>query len=259
MTPQEKDLITQLLGRLQQQAAQGAPHDPEAAALIRSAMTAIPDAPYYLVQTVLVQDMALNEAQHRLSDLEAQLAAAKAAPPPAAPVSFLGNRSASVPASGPWGAASPSPPPPQPTGPVWTQSGAAAQPGYATQPGYPPQPMMAPLAAPSASGGFLRQAATTAAGVAGGALLFQGIQSLFGPHYGSGFMGGMPMQPGLGETVVNNYYGSDPASSDVPAADQSFGADPGNDPGLFQADDTNFDTDGGDWGGGDDGSGNIDV
>jgi uncharacterized protein len=34
--------------------------------------------------------------------------------------------------------------------------------------------------------GFLRQAATTAAGIAGGALLFQGIESLFGPHYGSG-------------------------------------------------------------------------
>ncbi len=65
---------------------------------------------------------------------------------------------------------------------------------------------MAPLAMPGASSGFLRQAATTAAGIAGGALLFQGISSLFGPHYGGGFLSGMPQQPGLGETVINNYY-----------------------------------------------------
>ena len=57
-------------------------------------------------------------------------------------------------------------------------------------------------------GGFLRSAAATAAGVAGGALLFQGIESLFGNHYAGGLMGG-GMTPGLGETVVNNYYGSD--------------------------------------------------
>ena len=38
---------------------------------------------------------------------------------------------------------------------------------------------MAPLAMPGASSGFLRQAATTAAGIAGGALLFEGISSLF--------------------------------------------------------------------------------
>ena len=47
----------------------------------------------------------------------------------------------------------------------------------------------------------------TAAGVAGGALLFQGISSLFGNHYAGGLMSG-GMTPGLGETVVNNYYGS---------------------------------------------------
>lgn len=59
-------------------------------------------------------------------------------------------------------------------------------------------------------GGFLRSAAATAAGVAGGALLFQGIESLFGHHYAGDLMGA-GMTPGLGETVVNNYYGSDAA------------------------------------------------
>lgn len=61
---------------------------------------------------------------------------------------------------------------------------------------------------------FLRSAGTTAAGVAAGALAFEGIRSMFGgaehmfgfgnqPHMGgSSFLGG----GGQGETVVNNYY-----------------------------------------------------
>ncbi len=66
----------------------------------------------------------------------------------------------------------------------------------------------------SGAGGFLRSAATTAAGVAGGALLFQGIELLFGHSAGGGFLGGgQGMTPGLGETVVNNYYGSDGAGN----------------------------------------------
>ena len=83
---------------------------------------------------------------------------------------------------------------------------------------------------PGAGSGFLRQAATTAAGIAGGALLFQGIQSLFGPHYGGGFLSGMPPQPGISETV-NNYYGdqSAPGSTQADAAgsdqDRSFAND----------------------------------
>jgi len=71
-------------------------------------------------------------------------------------------------------------------------------------------------------GGFLRSAAATAAGIAGGALLFQGIQSMFG----HGALSGVPQQAGLSETVINNYYGSD-----TPAADyQSAGYDPGSSP-----------------------------
>jgi hypothetical protein len=38
---------------------------------------------------------------------------------------------------------------------------------------------------PSQTSGFLRNAAAAAAGVAGGALLFQGINSLFSGHHGS--------------------------------------------------------------------------
>jgi hypothetical protein len=49
----------------------------------------------------------------------------------------------------------------------------------------------------------MRQAGTTAAGVAGGALLFEGISGLFGGHRGGfGFGGGF----GGPTEVVNNYY-----------------------------------------------------
>lgn len=230
MTPQERDLITNLLGRLKAQAGQ--PKDSEAEALIRQGMAEQPDAPYLLVQTVLIQDMALNSAQGRIAELERQLAQGK--PEPQQPASFLGGAGrGSVPTAGPWSrAAQPEPAPAAPRG-AWTQSGGAA-------PAAPPMaaaPMMGqPAMMPGAGSGFLRQAATTAAGIAGGALLFQGIQSLFGPHYGGGFMSGMPMQPGISETVVNNYY-DQPAGPDLRQADlddRSAGMAP--DPGQDYAD-----------------------
>jgi uncharacterized protein len=210
MTPQERDLITSLFARLQQAANQ--PKDSDADALIRERAAQHPDAPYLLVQTVLIQDMALAEAHSRIKDLEQELAAAKSAPAAApAPTSFLAGARGSVPSSGPWRAAGPAPAQQPASGPVWTQSG-APQAAPTT---------MAPLAMPGASSGFLRQAAATAAGIAGGALLFQGISSLFAPHYGN-VLAGMTPQPGLGETVVNNDYSDDPQQ----------------DPGLVQADDS---------------------
>jgi hypothetical protein len=73
-------------------------------------------------------------------------------------------------------------------------------------------------APPAQSGGhsFLRSAATTAAGVAAGALAFEGIRSMLGggPNLfgGGGWGGGVPGGSFLGnapgETIVNNYYDS---------------------------------------------------
>ena len=214
MNPQEKELLTTLLDRVKNAPRQD--KDPEADALIRQAMAAQPDLPYYLTQTVLIQDLSLHQAQQRIADLEKQLADAQQAAKPTVG-SFLGGLFGSRPpaqASGPAQAG-----PPQ-AGP-WTRSPQVAaappaqpygQPGYAPQPGYGQQPMggggFMGGGMGGAGGGFLRSAAATAAGVAGGALLFQGISSLFGNHYAGGLMSG-GMTPGLGETVVNNYYGND--------------------------------------------------
>ena len=229
MTPQEKDLITTLLGRLKN--AGGQAKDPEADALIGQAMREQPDAPYYLVQTVLIQDLSLHAAQSRIADLEKQLADAQQA---AKPTSFLGGLFGSRPST-PGGGDTPS------AGP-WTRSPQAAaappqqpygQPGYAPpgyqQPGYG-QPMQQGGGfmggGMGGGGGFLRSAAATAAGVAGGALLFQGISSLFGNHY-AGSLTGAGMTPGLGESVTNNYYGSD-AGSDFSGGAAGAGSDYSN-------------------------------
>jgi hypothetical protein len=265
MTPQEKDLLTTLLDRLRNTPRQ--PKDPEADASIRQAANEQPDLPYYLVQTVLIQDLSLHQAQQRIADLEKQVAdAQQSAKPPAG--SFLGGLFGQRPPSPAAGSS--------PAGP-WTRSPqvAAAPPaqpygqqGY-SQPG-PAQPMggagsmLGGAGGAMGGGGFLRSAAATAAGVAGGALLFQGISSLFGNHYAGGLTGAS-MTPGLGETVVNNYYGSDAGggdwSSDPGGAAggdyTSAGFDPGagggdyssSDPGNqdFSSDQDWDSGDGGDW------------
>ncbi len=264
MNPQEKELLTTLLDRVKNAPRQD--KDPEADALIRQALAAQPDLPYYLTQTVLIQDLSLHQAQQRIADLEKQLADAQQAARPTVG-SFLGGLFGSrppAPASGPAQAG------PQ-AGP-WTRSPQVAaappaqpygQPGYAQQPGYGQQPTGGGFMGGGmggAGGGFLRSAAATAAGVAGGALLFQGISSLFGNHYAGGLMSG-GMTPGLGETVVNNYYGSDAGaaggdwSSDPGGASGDWSSDPGGAGGDWSSDagvaDTgqDFSSDQ-DWGGG---------
>jgi hypothetical protein len=154
MQSQERDLIAGLFGRLQQFESQ--PRDPEAEALIRDFVVRQPASPYLLVQTVLVQEQALKAAQERIAELEAKAGAAPAA------AGFLG----SAPRIGPWGS--------QP------QAAAPQAPVPSTR-----SPLQAALAPQQpAGGGFLRTAMTTAAGVAGGALLFEGIRSLMGSHPG---------------------------------------------------------------------------
>ena len=191
MTPQEKDLITQLLDRLKQ--AGGQPKDAEAEALIRSAVQATPDIPYVLVQTALIQTMSLEGAQARITELEREVAQAKEAA--AKPTSFLGGLLG--------GGSRPAPQPAQPMGRPGSvpQTGRYGQPppGFAPQQqGFQPQ-----QAGPMGGGGssFLRTAAMTAAGVAGGALLYHGISSMFsGSGAGGGasqsFLGGGGQQAG---------------------------------------------------------------
>lgn len=69
MTPQERQLIDDLFGRLSK--LEGSPRDPDAVAAMAQGLRSAPNAVYALVQTVLLQDEALKRANHRIQELEA--------------------------------------------------------------------------------------------------------------------------------------------------------------------------------------------
>ena len=78
MTPEERNLISGLFDRLGQASSQA--KDAEADQLIRSKVAEIPAAPYMLVQSLLVMQQAVANAQSRISALEKQVAEREAAP-----------------------------------------------------------------------------------------------------------------------------------------------------------------------------------
>ena len=66
MTPQEQQIIESLMQRLTQAAAQAGPRDPEAEALIQQRLQSFPGGPYYMAQTLILQERALQQAEARL-------------------------------------------------------------------------------------------------------------------------------------------------------------------------------------------------
>jgi uncharacterized protein len=216
MSPEERNLLTGLFDRLRGAAA--TPRDQEAETLIQDATKAQPYAPYFLAQTVLVQDQALQAANNRLQELDGKVKEleSKAASQPR-PGGFLSGLGSLFGGSGPSPAPRAAAPPPSAGG--WNQ--APPQGGWQRAPqGYAPSPS-GPAPGPwggggsGGGGGFLTGALGTAAGVAGGVLLADSIRGLFAGHnnmlgIGTGFGG---MSPGFGgETIVNNYYDSSGSS-----------------------------------------------
>lgn len=219
VTSQEEQMINSLIERVN--STQLTEKDPEAARLLEDGFKSNKDAVYILAQSVLVQNIALEQARAQLNDAQQQLA--QQSQQPAKASSFLGNL---------LGHRDPATPPPLP--PQYRQQGQYQQvyspeSQYQQAPQYQAPPYQGQPYPPPAYGqqyvpqqpSFLRSAAQTAAGVAAGALAFEGVESLlhggFGhPGIGMG-MGGWGM-PGVGmgmgyerpieETVVNNYYDS---------------------------------------------------
>lgn len=213
MNSQEMQTLQSFLTQLTQ--AQAGVKDEQAEALIADAVRRQPDAAYLLVQRALLLDHALVSARAQIATLQSQLQAAQAAQGAqgGAHDSFLGGGNAwgsggnAAGATGAVGSAG-----------VGGYSGvpAAAQASYPAQMQAPAQASPQPAAPAQRSGwlsdgarGTLGSIATTAAGVAGGAFLFQGIESLFHRNGGGGFFG-QPAMGGLGsgmmpsETIINN-------------------------------------------------------
>jgi uncharacterized protein len=198
MTPQERSLLENFLSQLAQ--VRGVTKDAEAERLIAQAVEQQPDATYLVVQRALLLGQALEQAKARIAALEQGEGRGQGFLDPNA--SGWGNQpGAGNAAAGYRGQVAP---------PGYGPQGAPAYaPGYGPQ-GYGAPPPGYPVYGGAAPGGgfssFLGQAAATAAGVAGGEFLFQGIENMFGGHHGGGFAGG-----GYGgeDVTINNYYGPD--------------------------------------------------
>ena len=203
MSPQETQLLQDFLNQLVQAKCMG--KDPQAEALILNAIALQPNASYLLVQRAMLMDNALNQAKAQITSLQSQLQAAQSAQSTPTSQGFLDAN-------------------------AWGHSPAAIV-------SVPPSPMMANISAPSptlmqtpaASSGFfsggvgnvLGTVAATAAGVAGGAFLFQGIEHMMGHNNGNSFTGQQQSMMPTGNTTINNYYGDDTPSSDNSENDDS--------------------------------------
>jgi len=184
MDQNETRAIDEFFDRLAETARTAPPRDGDAEARIAQWSARIPGAAYYLTQTAIVTAHALEAAQQRIQLLEEQLAGADRSAQPHRSGGFLsglfgGGTEPSVPtrapaapplacpAPGPWGAAAP------------TASGMFGGGSSGLGGGF------------GGGGGFLAGAAQTAAGVAGGMLAANAIESLFaGGHEHAGLFGG---------------------------------------------------------------------
>jgi hypothetical protein len=255
MTPQERDLVSELFDRLATLESQ--PRDPEAERAVIEGLRRAPNAAYALVQTALVQDEALKRADARIQALEAQLGGA----PADRPTGFLdGMRDALL-------------------GRRETARGSVPSVRPAREQPQEPSAAYAPGAAawrqgPAAPGGsFLGTAAAGAAGVIGGSLLLDGIRSMMGPGHGAfGFAdpgfgagrepgspwdgsagGDLARQAGIDDIGRETHTGSGGAGFGL--LDDTSAADNAN----VEADQdlTAFDDSGSDFGGGDFGSSDV--
>ncbi|WP_347169686.1 DUF2076 domain-containing protein [Pseudomonas salmasensis] len=233
MNSEEQTLIDGLFSRLQQAETDSAPRDAQAEARIKEHMARQPAVGYYMTQSILVQEHALQslDAQNKqqaqqIQQLQDELQRAKATQPaPASGGGFLSSIFGG-------GAREPQSAPSN-SGGGWREPARPAFGQPAPQQNY--QPPQAPVAAPAGSG-FLGGAMKTAAGVAGGVLLAEGISSLF--HHNQ--------QPQVVEEIIeqpapasdqgnwgnddqqfagNDSWGGNSADSDFSDDSSSFGDD----------------------------------
>ena len=150
MDNQDKQAIDGLFQRLQSAERDAPPRDGEAERFIQDRISSQPGAPYYMAQTIVMQEYALEQAQARITQLESQSASRQQG----------GGLFGGLFGGGGGGR------------PQQSQS-------------YQQQPMSNPAVAqaaqqPGRGGGFLAGAAQTAMGVAGGVLLGNAVMGMFG-------------------------------------------------------------------------------
>ncbi|WP_136686033.1 DUF2076 domain-containing protein [Falsirhodobacter xinxiangensis] len=149
MDQNDRQAIQALFGKLASVEQQVPNRDAEAEAFIRNTVARQPAAPYYMAQTVIVQEHALNAAQARIEALEAEVAR-KDQPEQGGFMSRV-------------------------FGGGTTPTGGSSIPRVGRGQETPQSPFQRPH-----GGGFLAGAAQTAMGVAGGVLLGNAIAGMLG-------------------------------------------------------------------------------
>ena len=228
MNADERQLITQLFERMRNYG--GPEKDREADALINQLVRANPDAVYMLVQSVLVQEQALEATNARVQELEEQLRSLEESD------KSRGARSGGF-FSGYWGSRGAQEPQPRSSVP---QVGSRATPtaygsrdeGRAAPWSQGSPPPQAPPAQPAASGGFMRSALATAAGVAGGVLVADSIRNMLG---GGAHAGPRHDSDRYEEETYVDDRDNDPGTD--PGTEQAAYEDDGNDPAFDSGDD----------------------
>lgn len=152
----EQQLINGLFQRLKQAEQQNGQRDAQAERQIAELVKQQPAAPYYMAQSMLIQEAALKRLQARVQELENQLAQQQSQQPSGGG-SFLsglfgGNRNQPAQPAQNWGAP-----------PVQQQ----------------PQQYASPAPTASRGSGFMAGALQTAAGVAGGVVIADMLTSMF--------------------------------------------------------------------------------
>lgn len=236
LNPEDRRAIDGLFERLKDVEARNARRDHEAEALIRRRIAESPGAPYYMAQTVLVQEHALRVAEQRIAELEQQV---QERPSGGFLDGLLGNGGRQAQgtqvqrgtrgARGPWG-------------PIENPAPQNAQQPY---PNAYPQPYgygYGGFGGGFGGGGFLAGAAQTAMGVAGGVLLGHAIADMFDGNQAQA------AEVPVGGHDAGQAFGNDTADHSSPPFDNDQGSDFGNDAGGDFGGDaggSDFDTGGG--------------
>ncbi|MFZ6654645.1 DUF2076 domain-containing protein [Undibacterium sp. TJN19] len=230
MSPQETQILQNFLDQLSK--VQGIDKDLQAQHMITEAVSKQPDASYLLVQRALLLEQALATANSQIASLQANIRELQALNTPASGKAFLD------PAISGWGNSASSRP--------LNVTNSVPVNNYAANP--PPLPLgMPPIPSTASAPGFfsghtgsmLGTVAATAAGVAAGAFLFQGLGHMMGnqDHAQVANNSAAQLNQGNGD-LLPGYFDHD--ANTTPASLADAGADNGSDgllDGLTDSDD----------------------
>jgi hypothetical protein len=247
MTPEERELIAGLFERMRSVGT--IDKDREAESYINQSVRQFPDAPYLLVQSVLVQEHALQDAQARVQELEDRVRdLEQARPRSSGSGSFLGSI---------FGGGRPAERAPEPRGsgsvpPIGSRSAPSA---YDAPQGASPwggQPGPGGYGQPAApqggggGGGFMRSAMSTAAGVAGGVLAAEAIRNMMGGSAGHAHAATTTADPAKSTTTESSPYEvnqNEDKPEEAHHQEAHYQDADDNDPGNYDADDSSWGSD----------------